>query len=100
MLISALGKVGTSSFGCWDVCPGSFAASGEPGQPGIVGLQPPPSCPSSLLVPDQRCGETQVLSGCGAVAMDWDGNCAVGVCIHPSFLSLLFLAGKQGSRVW
>lgn len=108
MLDSAEGKVGRksnppscwsliSSFGCWDVCPGSFAASREPGQPGIVGLQPPLSSLSSLLIPYQRHGETQVLSECGAVVKDWDGSRVVWMCIYPSFLSVLFLAGKQGS---
>lgn len=43
LLIPALGKVGVSSFGLWDMCAGSFAASGEPGQPGIVGLHPAPA---------------------------------------------------------
>lgn len=43
MLIPALEKVGISSFGLWDVSAGSFAASGEPGQPGIVGLHPAPA---------------------------------------------------------
>lgn len=43
MLIPALGKVGICSIGLWDVCPGSFAASREPGQPWIVGLLPGPA---------------------------------------------------------
>lgn len=55
------------------------------------------SCLSSLLIPEQRHRESQVLSGCGAVAIDWDGNCAVG-SVYPSLLSLCTVPNRKAGQ--
>lgn len=92
MLDSIEGKVGRESnpHSCWSLPwgrwePPALAAgmcalwrAGSARDHGAAATSLLPQFPA-----DQRHGETQVLSGCGAVAMDWDGNCATGACIHP-----------------